>query len=761
MKNIFPFLFSFCLLCNTNIIAQTNPTPQALPYTQNFSVFSGSATAYPDGWQGWTIAGSTSTSHPTAVPSGDQVLASGTAAQNSAVSAFVGDAVGKIAFLNTSSAKKCFVLSVNTTNNSNIQVSYDAGTQRQQTTARKGGIALEYRVGHTDTFVVINSSEYQNDNAVDNTAGNGAINTRTINVTLPSICDNQSEVQLRWTYREVSGSGNRPGFSVTNVSVNPGVPNTTPTLYTTPNSLNFGNVNISNSSTLSFALSGLNLTSAPGVITIASSSADFQVSTDGVNWSASSTVSYTSATLSSTQVFVRFTPQSSGVKSSTIIINGGGISSSISVSVSGTGLIPPPPPTPSLSASTTNNNFGYTTISDTSIRSFLLSGSLLTQPSQIVISSSNTSFLISIDGFSWKSIDSFSINNASLAPTLIYVKYSPTSLGADSSNISVNGGGASTSIKFYGIGSQSKIATSTDYVSFGFYCVNQSLVDSIVINGTNLHSPDSLKITGTQGYKFSTFINGSFADSLVIPVSSLNTSLTLYVQFSPIKDSSYLGSIHISGARASSRSISLSGTGIKKPVVITGSVSQVDTLSNHVVTMNATIGKDACFNIVEYGFEYYTTLGWIRRVISNNRIGYTYSSVINNLVQNTNYNYRAYAIAENSSATKDTIFGEVKQFITPKISNGGLVIYNNPYTRGLAFHFTLSGIEAGNYGIQFINSLGQVAYQKNVYVQSNDLINSVGFMDYHFTLPMTVTPGLYSLQIANPNFRIVKKVLVQ
>ncbi|MBL0043184.1 MAG: hypothetical protein IPP33_01840 [Flavobacteriales bacterium] len=39
-----------------NVVAQTNPAPQALPYTQDFSALLHTATAYPVGWQGWTIA---------------------------------------------------------------------------------------------------------------------------------------------------------------------------------------------------------------------------------------------------------------------------------------------------------------------------------------------------------------------------------------------------------------------------------------------------------------------------------------------------------------------------------------------------------------------------------------------------------------------------------------------------------------------------------------------------------------------------------
>ena len=36
--------------------AQTNPTAQALPYSEDFSALAASSTTYPNGWQGWTIS---------------------------------------------------------------------------------------------------------------------------------------------------------------------------------------------------------------------------------------------------------------------------------------------------------------------------------------------------------------------------------------------------------------------------------------------------------------------------------------------------------------------------------------------------------------------------------------------------------------------------------------------------------------------------------------------------------------------------------
>ncbi|MFA9221079.1 MAG: hypothetical protein ACEQSL_07820, partial [Sediminibacterium sp.] len=121
------------LFATTVAMAQTNPTPQGLPYTQNFSAYTGSTTAYLAGWQGWTITGSTSAAFPTAAPLANQTQASGT---NATTAGGVFDFTGKIGFLNTASALKAICLSINTTGYTSVQISYLAGTQRTQSTDR-------------------------------------------------------------------------------------------------------------------------------------------------------------------------------------------------------------------------------------------------------------------------------------------------------------------------------------------------------------------------------------------------------------------------------------------------------------------------------------------------------------------------------------------------------------------------------------------------------------------------------------------------
>lgn len=67
---------------------QTNPSAQNLPYSQDFSTLTGSSPTYPTGFQGWDIAGSLSSSYPTAAPSGDRAI---TVNNNTTTSRHVGD----------------------------------------------------------------------------------------------------------------------------------------------------------------------------------------------------------------------------------------------------------------------------------------------------------------------------------------------------------------------------------------------------------------------------------------------------------------------------------------------------------------------------------------------------------------------------------------------------------------------------------------------------------------------------------------------
>ncbi len=120
---------------------------------------------------------------------------------------------------------------------------------------------------------------------------------------------------------------------------------TVPT-FTTGTLASFGNQALNTpSAAQTLTISGANLTGFPGQVTISSSSTEFEVSNNNTSWGASTTINYDSATLLSTNCFVRFNPQTNGVRNGVITISGGGVSPSATVNVTGIGGTITPPPT--------------------------------------------------------------------------------------------------------------------------------------------------------------------------------------------------------------------------------------------------------------------------------------------------------------------------------------------------------------------------------------------------------------------------------
>ncbi len=290
-----------CALFSTTVaFAQTNPTPQSIPYTQNFSAYTGSTTTYIAGWQGWTI-GSISTAFITAAPTANQAQATGS---NTTTSAGVFDMNQKLGMLSSGTANtggKAICLSISTSGYTNVQISYLAATQRTQSTDRVGALGLQYRIGTTGTFMDVGTA-YQNINTVANITGNGSINPSTINVNLPASCDNLSEVQLRWVYKDVSGTGGRPSFSIDDVSVT-GTVYVAPSLtYTTaPSPLDMFTTNQGIPSAVqSIYVSGVGL---QGNVTI-TAPAGFEVST-GSGFGSTATLTPSAQTLTNALVEIR------------------------------------------------------------------------------------------------------------------------------------------------------------------------------------------------------------------------------------------------------------------------------------------------------------------------------------------------------------------------------------------------------------------------------------------------------------------------
>lgn len=217
----------------------------------------------------------------------------------------------------------------------------------------------------------------------------------------------------------------------------------TPASFTVTGTINdFGNVFTGSTSTSqSYTLSGANLTGAPGNITVTAPSADFQVSNNNSTWAASTTIAYTSATLAATPVYIRFSPQTAGLKTGNVSNAGGGVSAAVNVAVSGTGVIPVDP---ALSA-TTLTAFGNVCVNTTAgPNNFTLNGTNLTTADITVGPLTGYTFSTTSGGTYTASLTL--TQTGGTYSQQVFVHFTPTAVQSYNGNIPVSGGGTATAI---------------------------------------------------------------------------------------------------------------------------------------------------------------------------------------------------------------------------------------------------------------------------------------------------------------------------
>ncbi len=342
LSTLHSFLCGVLALATSVAFAQTQPAAQSLPYSQDFGSLTHASSSYPAGWQGWQLAtAAVGSSFRTTGPTGDRLLVGNSTA--STTSGNVHNYNGKIGYLTTGSLDVAMALALNTTGNVNVEVEFDAMTIRNPydggSNTRINEMILQYRVGTVGAFTDLTGTEYQNNTTTQTTAVTTPQNSQNISITLPSDCDDEAVVQLRWVSRQISGSGARPSFAVDNV-VAAGTPIGSPLIAGDPTALNLGNAAPGFSTTDEFDVNASNLSPASGNLTVtAPGGTDFLVSDDNFTWVSSFNIGYTGGTLAATTVYVRFAPAAVGAQGGNVAISGGG-ASTFNVSVSGTGIAP-------------------------------------------------------------------------------------------------------------------------------------------------------------------------------------------------------------------------------------------------------------------------------------------------------------------------------------------------------------------------------------------------------------------------------------
>ncbi len=269
-----------------------------------------------------------------------------------------------------------------------------------------------------------------------------------------------------------------------------------PSLTVTGTIADFGNVFIgSSSASQSYNLSGANLTGAPGNITVTSPSTDFQVSNDNTIWGASTTIAYSSSTLAATAVWVRFAPQSAGLKTGNVTNIGGGVTVSVDVPVSGTGVTPP---NPVLSASSLAA-FGNVCLNTTAgPNDFTVNGVNLTTTDVTVGPLAGYTFSTTAGGTYTASLTL--TQPGGTFSQQVFVNFTPVANQSYDGNINVAGGGATTiTVAASGGGANNPPAVTTGVAS-SITITTATVAGTITDNGCTAVTAYGFEYSLTNGF---------------------------------------------------------------------------------------------------------------------------------------------------------------------------------------------------------------------------------------------------------------------
>lgn len=206
----------------TGVFAQTNPTPQTIPYFEDFSGLTHASTTYPMGLQGWKVSSAATTVVITGGPTADHTLTANSSASSNAGG--VHNYNGKIGTLASGSTNPGLVLALNTTGYNNITLSYDIMVIRNPydgaSNTRLNEATLQYRIGTTGAFTAITGVEYQSGTTQQTASGvTTPQDLQARSIVLPVACENQAEIQIRWITHDMTGAGSRPSFAIDNINV--------------------------------------------------------------------------------------------------------------------------------------------------------------------------------------------------------------------------------------------------------------------------------------------------------------------------------------------------------------------------------------------------------------------------------------------------------------------------------------------------------------------------------------------------------------
>ncbi|HNF02432.1 MAG TPA: endonuclease [Ferruginibacter sp.] len=207
MMRLLAILFSI-LFCLGESYSQTNPAAQTLPFsltTQTGGTLPAGVAIHRFG----TTAGAIPTTRTLSPGNGDLPYNA-----SSTAGGWKDEAASGLSVLASGSQSAgAWVVAINTTGKTNIQIQWTARLILQQS-AWDNNVALQYRIGTTGNFTDIGTT------STYSSAGQVAGHSASYSEALPAAAENQAVVQIRWVYWAIAGgSGSRDRIALDEISI--------------------------------------------------------------------------------------------------------------------------------------------------------------------------------------------------------------------------------------------------------------------------------------------------------------------------------------------------------------------------------------------------------------------------------------------------------------------------------------------------------------------------------------------------------------
>ena len=417
---------------------------------------------------------------------------------------------------------------------------------------------------------------------------------------------------------------------------------------------------------------------------------------------------------------------------------------------------------PSLKLSATSLSFGSTIVGQSSAsQNYTIEGANLTPAGGAIAIVAPIDFQVSSDNINWNTTLTVQYTSATLTSKTIYVRFSPSSAGAKSGNITHSGGGISTSLIVIVSGNATAPAiptlTATSLSDFGNICVGASnAINSFTVNGLNLNNTD-LTIAALSGFSYALVVGGPFTNTLTIPQSGSTFTQQVFVKFIPTANQAYNGNISITGGGVTSGiNVSATGSGANNPP--TEAVVSATNITVTAATINATITSTGCSNVTAYGIEYSTINGFANgagtKVVGTNLSNNNFSANLTGLNIGTTYYCKAYA-TNAGGTTYSVLYAFTTQIpsitSTPLDPFGALCI--NTLSAAKSFTLSSAGLNNSNVvitatpGYSFSTTLNGTYTETLTITQPGGVFNQVVYVKFKpiavqdYTSSLSITGG--------------------